>query len=58
VVVLAGMSDAFRPLSHAQLRLWLLDRLEPGMASYNIVLRSTFVEIEGEPTTTRLVLGV
>lgn len=52
------MSDAFRPLSHAQLRLWLLDRLEPGTASYNIVLRSTFVEIEGEPTTTRLVLGV
>ena len=24
------MSDQFRPLSHAQLRLWLLDRLEPG----------------------------
>src|SRR5262249_61841071 len=69
------MSDPFRPVSHAQLRLWLLDRLEAGTAAYNIirlfrlrgtlseaalrhslraivarheVLRTTFVEIEGE----------
>ena len=70
------MSDQFRPLSHGQLRLWLLDRLEPGSATYNIgrllrlrgtlaeaalrsglqavvarheVLRTSFVEMEGEP---------
>jgi amino acid adenylation domain-containing protein len=70
------MSDQLRPLSHAQLRLWLLDRLEPGTATYNIgrmfrlrgtlseaalthslqavvarhdVLRTTFVEVDGEP---------
>ena len=70
------MSDRIRPVSHAQLRLWLLDRLEPGTAAYNLgrvfrlrgtlseeglrhgleavvarheVLRTTFVEMDGEP---------
>jgi hypothetical protein len=30
------MSDQIRPVSHGQLRLWLLDRLEPGTAAYNL----------------------
>src|SRR4051794_5832511 len=31
----AGAPDAF-PLSFAQERLWLIDRLEPGSAAYNL----------------------
>ncbi len=42
------MSDQIRPVSHAQLRLWLLDRLDPGTAAYNLGrvfrLRGTLAE--------------
>ncbi len=71
-----GANEKIRPVSHAQLRLWLLDRLELGTAAYTIgrvirmrgslshatlreslagvvarheSLRTTFVEVDGEP---------
>jgi amino acid adenylation domain-containing protein len=70
------LQSDFYPLSHAQERMWLLDRLEPESPAYNLArvfnvrgalssevlqaslqeviarhesLRTTFIEIEGEP---------
>ena len=34
--IVAAPRSGELPLSFAQMRLWLLDRLEPGMATYNV----------------------
>ncbi|HSN87562.1 MAG TPA: condensation domain-containing protein, partial [Thermoanaerobaculia bacterium] len=42
-IVRSGQTEA--PLSFAQLRLWLIDRIEPGSPAYNVALA---VRLEGE----------
>lgn len=52
VILRRDWRDAEAPLSHAQERLWLLDRIEPGTSAYNVP--AAFRPPRGEDTFGRI----